>query len=172
MADIFGLLPRQDAWNARQLRQVVLDLVQVDVKHLATPFFIDSGTETAGIPADPATCGQLASSSVCHAGDSTIYTAPLLLLSVILLAVAVVISWMGDVLMVLLQVWAVQNTAGDWSSGWTLVAIQAGVFPLEVLLVGVSLHELLPISMVCQSTVPRKPDKVARFLQIESSCGR
>jgi hypothetical protein len=117
----------------------VLD--QLDFKHLATPSALDLKTTRLELAPILDHAGSLPALLFVTLAV-LLFTRHPLLLGLMTLASAFVISWLGDVLLVLLQVWAVQSMQANWDSGWPLIATQASVFIAELMLVGVSLFSI------------------------------
>lgn len=82
-----------------------------------------------------------------------------LLLSLLAILSAVVYSWFGDVLLVLLQVWAVQNSVSNWDAGWPLFATQVTIFMFELVLVAITLYSLSYLFEAVPVDSAQKADK-------------
>ncbi len=134
----------------------VLD--QLAVKHLTTSSTMD--LKTSRLELTPI---------LDHAGSSSallfvtlvilLFTRHPLLLSLMALASAVVFSWLGDVLLILLQVWAVQNSVSNWDTGWPLIATQTLVFLFEIGMVAATLYSLSYLFNAVPVDSAQKADK-------------
>ena len=134
----------------------VLD--QVGVKHLATATSLDLKTARLDLSAILDGAGSLPALLFATL-VILLFTRHPLLLSLMALASAVVLSWLSDVLLILLQVWAVQSGAPNWGGGWMLVAAQVAMFMFEVAMVIVVLYSISYLFDAVPVDSSRKADK-------------
>ncbi|MDX1929612.1 MAG: archaeosortase/exosortase family protein [Pirellulaceae bacterium] len=134
----------------------VLD--QLGVKHLATATTLDLKTTRLDLSAILGGAGSLPALLFATL-VILLFTRHPLLLSLMALGSAVVISWQSSVLMILLQVWTVENSTVNLGSGWMLVATQVAMFVFELMMLMVSLYSISYLFDAVPVDSSRKADK-------------
>ena len=134
-------------------------LDQIGVKHLVSLTTLDLKTTRLDLAAILGGAGSLPALLFVTL-MILLFTRHPLLLSLLALASAFVLSWLSDVLLILLQVWAVLNTTTGWGDGWMLVATQAAMFVFEVAMVMVTLYSISYLFDAVPVDSSRKADKI------------
>lgn len=85
-----------------------------------------------------------------------------LFMGVIVLASVPVVSWLGEVLQFLIQIWAVESLGESWLEGWPSIGVHTGVFLLEC---GLLWCIFLGVHQLFEPIFTETPDQVNRTIQ-------
>jgi Transmembrane exosortase (Exosortase_EpsH) len=155
----FALTERLEArLNREAINTASGVLDQVGVKHLATPATLDLKTARLDLGAILGGAGSLPALLFATLAI-LLFTRHPLLLSLMALVSAIVLSWLSSVLMILLQVWAVENSGMNLDQGWILVATQVAMFVFELAMLLVTLYSISYLFDAVPVDSSRKADK-------------